>query len=187
MVTCNHQLSDEAIVETKKCIKVVAIKRQHLRVLIWAVVSFMINFYVECKLFLLRILSKFAHNVIRDQSKKIFYWATVLPILRYYIQILRWAYINRSKYLFFSEQNFIRILWYARRNLSNRNSEVRNTCTKPWAKLIYNYETIIPRNINNQVSILYESVIMLSLISNKRSFIASFSEHLMQGITDTWH
>lgn len=54
------------------------------------------------------------------------------------------------------------------------------------SKIIYNYETIILRNINNQVSILSESVIMLSLISNKRSFIASFSEHLMQGITDTW-
>ena len=120
----------------------------HLRVLIWAVVSFMIIFYVECRIFLLRILSKFAHNVIRDQSKKIFYWVTVLPILRYYIQILRWAYINRSNYLFFSEQNFIRILWYARRNLSIRKSEVCNTSTKSWAKFIYNYETIILRNIS---------------------------------------
>ena len=33
----------------------------------------MINFYVECRIFLLRIMSKLAHNVIRDQSKKIFY------------------------------------------------------------------------------------------------------------------
>jgi hypothetical protein len=38
----------------------------------WSFYSFMINFYVECRIFLLRIMSKLAHNVIRDQSEKIF-------------------------------------------------------------------------------------------------------------------
>ena len=139
-------------------------------------------------LYYLRIMSNFAHT---GHYLKVIQTTLLILALKSYINetsahnsTLRW---NRSKYLFFSEQNFIRILWYARRNLSNRKSEVRNTCTKPWAKFINNYETIILRNITNQVSILSESVIMLSLISNKRSFIASFSEHLMQGITDTWH
>ena len=112
---------------------------------------------------------------------------TVLPILRYHIQILRWAYINRSKYSFLSEQKFIRILWYARRNLSNRKLEVRHTCTKPWAKFINNYETIIIRNINNQGSILSAYVTMLSLMSNNRSFKTRLSEDLVHGITDTLH
>jgi hypothetical protein len=39
--------------------------------------------------------------------------------------------------------------------------------------------------MSNQGLILSGFVIMLSLMSNKRSFIASFSEHLVHGITDT--